>query len=372
MELNDRVIAIVGSARTVIVQDKEIAARKACSELGQELAKAGWKIAVYSSDKNFIEVDVVTGYIASGEAKEKSIICYYPYGADVHFSEMDSHQDKDYFVAEVDPSENWEVSFYRCLTRVDAILLLGGGASTGTAAQIALSRNLPLLSVAPFGGAATEIWKNLRSQNLQYLEDSDIQAMATWTNNSAKKDIDSLNKQYERTKEKLSLAEQHNQALREKAANWEKHLIAVHEEKKKSFLAITFLVIFIIFLLAGLVSKPPLFLYTIITFLGLAAAGGVGSTIRMISSKPPKSRRNIVPILGIIVGLVFSILYLLPQLFQGESFLLPDIEITKGIRVQYISAMIVAFIAGLGFDYAIEQLLKKSQADTEQIVNKRE
>jgi hypothetical protein len=43
-------------------------ARRACEELGRELANQGCDILVYSSDPKFIEADIVRGYVASGKA----------------------------------------------------------------------------------------------------------------------------------------------------------------------------------------------------------------------------------------------------------------------------------------------------------------
>ena len=70
MEAKGPVIAIVGSARAGIVGSQEANARAACRELGQELAKAGLRIAVYSSDRDFIEADVVSGFLAAGKPRQ--------------------------------------------------------------------------------------------------------------------------------------------------------------------------------------------------------------------------------------------------------------------------------------------------------------
>jgi hypothetical protein len=64
MEASQPIVAIVSSARPQIVGDLEPAAYLAYKELGRELAKAGWHIAVYASDPNFIEAGVVCGDLA--------------------------------------------------------------------------------------------------------------------------------------------------------------------------------------------------------------------------------------------------------------------------------------------------------------------
>ena len=57
MESYSPIVALAGSARLKImgIEQKETAARNACFRLGQELAKAGWRIAVYGDDKDYIE-----------------------------------------------------------------------------------------------------------------------------------------------------------------------------------------------------------------------------------------------------------------------------------------------------------------------------
>ena len=148
------------------------------------------------------------------------------------------------------------------------------------------------------------------------------------------------------------------------------HLKSNSEDKGKTYLAIGFLIIFIIFLIVGLISNPPSWLYSLLTILGLCFAGGVGATIRMLMPGAPASRYWVAPILGITVGLVFSLLYLIPQLIQNSGFLiLSKNEITTPIRIQYMSSLIVAFLAGLGFDFAMDQLLRRSKESGKQIIN---
>ena len=52
MESYVPVVALAGIARLQIMttEEREKAARTACFKIGQELAKAGWRIAVYGED----------------------------------------------------------------------------------------------------------------------------------------------------------------------------------------------------------------------------------------------------------------------------------------------------------------------------------
>jgi len=370
MEAYRPIAAIAGSARLEIVgnEENEKAARQACYEIGQELAKAGWRIAVYGDDKTYIEADVVAGFADAGVAESHSIICYYPQRASVHFQEMEKYKDKEYFDEKVDPSSDWEVSFYRSLSKADGILLLGGGASTLIAGQIALSRDLPIISIARFGGAALKIWQQHLSSKPAFVDDNDVQVMGRWNVNSARECIKSLSDQYKRGQEKSSAEAKELQELKEKAIKWDAHVENEREDKARTLLAGGFLIIFIIFLIVGLITTPPSWLYSLVTILGLCVAGGMGATMRMVAPGAPVSRKWVAPVLGVTVGLVFSLLYLIPQLIQNSGFLIPsETGITPATRVQYISSLIVAFSAGLGFDFAVEQLLKRSRQSGEEI-----
>jgi len=70
----DPLIAIVGSVTT------SPNAPRAAEDLGRELAKAGFRILVYSSAPEFLEPYVVKGYPASQVAKSGSIQVRYSLG----------------------------------------------------------------------------------------------------------------------------------------------------------------------------------------------------------------------------------------------------------------------------------------------------
>jgi hypothetical protein len=359
------ILAIVGSARAEIVGDQEPTARAACQALGQELARAGWRLAVYSSEATFIEAAVVSGFVAAGAAGEGSILCYYPHGAAVHFAEMDTHD--RYFREFIDASSDWEVAFYRSLAQVDGILLLGGGSSTLIAGHIALSRSVPILAIAHFGGEAKKIWQHLASKPA-FIQDSDVQAMARWHARSAQECVASLVAQHERRQASIVAEQRALQAIREKAAQWDSQVTEEMAHAERFRWAIGFLLIFILLLIVGLTVNRAGWLYTTIVVLGLCAAGGMGATIRMLTPGAPNTRKSAAPLIGIAVGLVFSLLYLVPQLIGDASFLVPHAAISGATRVQYISSLIVGVLAGLGFDYALEQLLSRARERGQEIV----
>ncbi|MGC4772769.1 hypothetical protein ACLQ25_27825 [Micromonospora sp. DT44] len=159
-------VAIAGSAQvnrsySPAVRDPE-AAPAAAAELGAELARQGCRIVVYSSDPDYLERDVVRGYVGSGRATAGSILVRGRYQQDVDFEEAQRHP--ELFAVVPESTDDWEVSFYRSLLTADALLLLGGGRSTFIAGLIGLSRRIPVAAVAAFGGGAEKTWQRLNNE----------------------------------------------------------------------------------------------------------------------------------------------------------------------------------------------------------------
>ncbi|MFC5830026.1 hypothetical protein [Nonomuraea insulae] len=75
---------------------------------------------------------------------------------DGHFPEVADH--RELFDMQPDAAADWEVSFYRSILVADGVLLLGGGRSTLIAGLITLSRRIPIVAVAHFGGGGEKIW----------------------------------------------------------------------------------------------------------------------------------------------------------------------------------------------------------------------
>src|SRR5688500_14797980 len=92
MDTPKPLIAIVGSARPDTVGDRVAEALSACTELGKALARHQCHIAVYSSNPQFIEAQIIKGYLEGGAADEKSITCIYPRSANENFLSLVSEE----------------------------------------------------------------------------------------------------------------------------------------------------------------------------------------------------------------------------------------------------------------------------------------
>ena len=154
-------IAVVGSLDTNRTYDPPLRdtplTKQACQQLGRELGAQGCDLVVYSSDPGFVEAEVVSGYLAAGNAKAGSIqIHSQPGKKTIAFKE--AAQAQDVFHLYGNPSPDWEVPYYRSLAEVQGILLIGGGRSTLATGLIAISFGIPIIPIAAFGGVTQKVW----------------------------------------------------------------------------------------------------------------------------------------------------------------------------------------------------------------------
>ncbi|MEV6057586.1 hypothetical protein [Streptomyces sp. NPDC052107] len=175
-------------------------AEEACRLLGQELARAGCDLAVYSSKSTYIEWHVVHGYAQACTSDAPGRVAAHPA----------RHQDVDFALPEGscvtldlirDTTGEWEVSYYRTLLECDGVLLVGGGQSTRIAGIIAISQHIPVVPVATFGGGAGQVWVNLDKVRND-ADDDDIALMGDdWRPGSASRLVACLLAQRRRRQE---------------------------------------------------------------------------------------------------------------------------------------------------------------------------
>jgi hypothetical protein len=179
-------IAIVGDAtptRTFDPRMKDtVRAKKAAEDLGSELAKRGARLLVYGGP--FIEADVVRGFVAGKPAEDRSIImCYSKDREPPPFAE-EKGQPK-LFERRAEKGADWEIAFYRAIARADGVVLIGGGNATKIVGQVAIGARIPILALAEFGGAASQVWDTL-SAGEDLPNRDEINAMARhWESDSA-------------------------------------------------------------------------------------------------------------------------------------------------------------------------------------------
>ena len=179
-------IAVVGDITPGRVLDPPLQdpakAKRAAEQLGTELAQRGARLLVYGGP--FLEVDVVRGFVAARPKQDHSILMWYTKDNEPPpFPEEASHP--KLFLRRVERGADWEVAFYRAITRADGIILMGGGNATKISGQVAIGANMPILALSEFGGGAAKVWESLSAgEDLPTRDEIDLMARR-WADDSA-------------------------------------------------------------------------------------------------------------------------------------------------------------------------------------------
>jgi hypothetical protein len=100
---------------------------KAGEQLGTELARSGARLLVYGGP--FVEADVVRGFVAGKPANDRSILMWYSKDQEPPpFPEEASHP--NLFERRAERGADWEIAFYRSISRADGLILIGGANAT--------------------------------------------------------------------------------------------------------------------------------------------------------------------------------------------------------------------------------------------------
>jgi hypothetical protein len=352
----DPLVAIVGSVDPQrndydpALRNVDVA-KQACEELGRELAKAGYRIVVYSSNPAYIEADIVRGYVASNLAKPQSIEIRYPQsigqGNPPSFPEQKTHP--SLFDERPDTHSNWQVSFYASLKDASGVLLLGGASSALITGVMAELYRIPLISIATFGGSAQNVWA-LSLGNLVTGEEQRIMGSPTWRADSAEKLIKALGDQRQRLlaeEVRLRQAQQLEQkALRNRAiAAGALALAAVMLTILGTFWA---------------TSNPTLFgLFFFGTPLLAGASGGVARNLFDYLKGLPNQSLYATPVaavLGMMAGLIAAVLFVIAQWASNPAVKDLGQVLPPGLNLLVPFELVIGFIAGLTLEMVFTKL----------------
>ena len=133
-------------------------ARKAAEQLGTELARVGARLLVYGGP--FLEANVVRGFVAGKPTNDRSILMWYSKDEEPQpFLEEQSHP--NLFERRAERGADWEIAFFRSISRADGLILIGGANATKICGQVAIGTRMPILALAEFGGGAAGVWQTL-------------------------------------------------------------------------------------------------------------------------------------------------------------------------------------------------------------------
>jgi hypothetical protein len=330
------------------IDEKRLGTAKDVGKLtGGELARAGFGLVVYFANDESLEPHVVTGYVTGSSGGARPIRVRYAESqrGQVRFAEEAAHP--ELFEHSLFPGQDWEAPFYRSLAEeegVDAVILLGGATSTLIAGQIAVARRLPVLAVDEFGGSAAKIWNQLAQQapNGSY---------PSWGTKPVGQLVSRLKDQcIERA------------SRRAEASRRERAFATIMAQRYQAVYAAGAFLLLLVALFFGMVYTPIPAVYPLVSLLGLAFAGATGAVARAVLWDSDRRDPLASLLLGAIAGFVVGLAYLIPQWVGAPGVLTPKAEVVSATdKIQFVSAVLVAISAGVGFDTVFSRLQKQAQ-----------
>jgi hypothetical protein len=343
------VIAIVGNAKT---SDR---ASDAAEVLGRELAKAGCRILVYSSDPDFLECHVVRGYVASRSAVRCSIQVRYPlHSVKPAFAEQSTNS--ELFDWRPDHSPDWQMSFYQSISEVQGVILMGGGPSTLIAGAVARGHHLAIVALPGFGGMSEQVWQNLRpGQDLANGDEISLMARPDWSDEMGAECIQAITNQLAR---KAELARQKRLEEVRKEISILRHAVIA---------AVLFVLAFTMVSISFL-NNPAQWVVMAALFVCPALAGVSGATIRLVfdlrQGSVPLSPQSAITTgaLGLIAGGVAGLLFITAQIATTEPGTFPR----QAARLVPF-CFLIGFTAGMTLDAVFRKLIATDVLETSSI-----
>lgn len=306
-------------------------AKKAAEQLGTELAKCGARLLVYGGP--FVEADVVRGFVAGKPANDRSILMWYSKDQEPPpFPEEQSNP--NLFERRAERGADWEIAFYRSVTRADGLVLIGGANSAKICGQVAIGTRMPILALAEFGGGAAAVWQTLSAgEDLPIREEVDLMARPWNDARSAEACVKALFAQRERRRSV--------------------------EGAPRPVLSILAMLLFLL----ALAIVPSVWgqgkFEVWMLFLTPVLAGGAGAAIRPVVDRLRGSQGVAQAVLatlavGLVAGGVAGVLFIAAQLTAN-----PDLAtgIEKYAQRSIPFALAIGFVAGLTADAVFGKLL---------------
>lgn len=366
-------IALVGSAiprdddgNDAVDPDKarEARIREACKALGRALADARCRLVVYSSDRYFIEADVIAGY--AEVAKTQHCIQFVrPESDDKNFAEQDHDRTRLLFDVRRHDSQDWEVSFYRSLGEVDGVIFVSGGSSTLIAGHVAMTLGRPIAPISAFGGTARKLRNHLvRVQS--NLSQSELQALSEFDSDDAAVTIAAGLK---RRCEEVAAARQKRDEEMQRLEATERQLALLQDaarlERHVRWGMMGFGVASLALLALGRDVDPSGSAAIVVFMALLAAGGGLGACLRL-TRVPSAGNPSTAMVVGAIAGAVCSLSYMLPHWMSNpnNSFELGGVPSS---RLWLLMTWLIALGGGLAADAVIDSLRRGGEKTAQEL-----
>jgi hypothetical protein len=124
---------------------------------------------------------------------------------------------------------------------------------------------------------------------------------------------------------------------------------------------ITFIVL-LVTVFFGMVQNPLPEFYPFLMFTGLIVAGSTGALIRSIIWGTEQTAPITSLLLGGVAGFIVGMAYLIPQWVGAPGVLAQSALVVQATdKIQFVSAILIAISAGVGFDTVFTRLKKEAE-----------
>ena len=202
-----------------------------------------------------------------------------------------------------------------------------------------------MLVVDRFGGAAAKIWNQLA-------QTGDGSNQQSWSTRPASFFVQKLQAQ---CSSRFAMA---GQAVRR-----DEQLTNILSKRNQVLHAAAAFALLMGALFLGIDGALPAQTFAVVMFAGLISAGATGALVRVLLGKTLDADPRTSLFLGAVAGFVVGLAYLIPQWVGAPGVLKAGVkEITDKDRIQFVSVLLVAISAGVGFDTVFNRLQKQAES----------
>ena len=342
-------VAVIGGFYGLDAADPKLGqdARNYAQALGRALAEAGFGLVVYFSNDQSLEPHVVSGFVSALPLGYTTTCIDARYSeaqrGQVRFPEQNTHP--TLFHEHTFPGQSWEAPFYRSLAArdgVQAALLMAGGQSTLNAGQVAMGRGLPLLAIDKYPGSAQILRTELATRIPGYPSSpgSSPSQLVAW------------------------LWDQHLSEARllRQEQDFERDFKRITSQRRGTTWFAIALIALLAMLSLGLLGVNLPHWFVVATGGALLSAGATGALIRGLTTTTMVLEPKLASLLGMAAGLVVGLAYLIPQLISSDRILELNTSVVEAKhKILFLSVVLVAFTAGIGFDTIFRRMLQEAE-----------
>lgn len=366
-------VAVIGGFYDLDVKEPQQGerARIYARELGEALANAGFGLVVYFSNDKSLEPHVVSGFVAAMPADEAEAAIDVRYSSaqqgEVEFAEQATRPrlfQKKYFAG-----PNWEAPFYRSLAArdsVDAVVLMAGGMSTLNAGQVAIGRGLPLLAIDRFSGSAKALFTELAGPQQDTYPSSHLSSpaeLARWLRSRQSQEAEKLRQAQARQSDLESKVSQQSAEIERIAAERQAELESANDQRRGVVWTATAGVLMVATIGFGMMGAGDSHTFFGTMGIALLMSGAAGALARGLVATTLRLNPAFACTLGALAGLLVGLAYLIPQLIASPDLLnAPQSAVNAKDRIQFLSVVLVAFTAGIGFDVIFRRMLQEADS----------